>query len=436
MSCSVSIYKHKNYGGSASTVTGTWNDLNHPHKDPGRNDITSLIVHGDGCNNGVYTGCRHPLNDQRGKQCRYFKGHEPNLNHRRKYNDNNWNDDIDSFRWTPIPGADANNMAYDLRSDHYTPASPGDGYCGGCRLWPEVKDLNNHANANRDDVWLRDSNVGYSGVRPCPGGNGYFNSGSGVRCIYSKVDDGGQLRGLYSAVKDVSDDRRAMYDVLKMQFCSIGENRNKNVGEGKCTQIGDAAALARAYCAVGDRIKTDDTCTEEDMGTRPFHDLAKAYCDAHPGDEWCACYNVHTKKCDADESLAGCAKVREEHDAIVESLPSDELGEQARRELNNRKTCRAMVCTDANETYKPENLPGCELNIDMCINEVNVGGHVVDTGIVQNCDKGEKGGKGGKGNDEELKGIRKALTIGGGVTGAISSSMCLLIIIVLVFVVL
>jgi hypothetical protein len=133
--------------------------------------------------------------------------------------------------------------------------------------------------------------------------------------------------------------------------------------------------------------------------------------------------------------LAGCAKVREEHDAIVESLPSDELGEQARRELNNRKTCRAMVCTDANETYKPENLPGCELNIDMCINEVNVGGHVVDTGIVQNCDKGGKDGK-GEANDEEMTRMRKALTLGGGITGIMSSLISFVLIVVIVFMVL
>ena len=42
----------------------------------------------------------------------------------------------------------------------------------------------------------------------------------------------------------------------------------------------------------------------------------------------------------------------------------------------------------------------CDLNIEMCVQEVNVGGHVVDTGITMKCEKGDVTKGGGKGTVE------------------------------------
>jgi hypothetical protein len=192
-----------------------------------------------------------------------------------------------------------------------------------------------------------------------------------------------------------------MYDTVKFKFCEDPENRNKNIGQTTCTKIGDAAKLGRGYCQVKDRVKSDDTCRRDTIGSKVYDELSANYCKRTPGDDWCACYNVYSKTCDANKGAAGCAKVAEEHDAIIESLPSNKLGEQARRELNNRKTCRANICTGSR--FIPQNLPGCDLKIDMCIQEVNVAGHAVDTGINMNCDKEEKGGKGEGGSEGDAK---------------------------------
>jgi len=399
--CTAYLYEHDNYRGKASKGFSKTFD-NVETNGWGRNWATSYKLTGD-CDSTVISMCRHDQWHSKGEQCRYMQGKENNLNHRRKYNDNNWNDDVDSIVVEKVPRANANQLEYNLKTKYYTPAAPNDGYCGGCRLWPEVKDRNNHKNADRDDVWLTDENPGHKGVRPCPGGRGYFTSGKGIKCIYSKNDDGKSLRKLHTAIKRLSNDKRVdMYDDLKYKFCAVSENRNKNVGEGKCSAIGDAAKLSRSYCGVGTRIKTDDSCTKDIVGTKIYSDLANAYCKKNPQDEWCACYNTFEKVCDTNSGAAGCAKVKEEHDAILTSLPKDKLGEQARRELNNRKTCRANICAGS-QKYIPANLPGCKLDISMCIQDVSIGGHAVDTGIDVECSI-DKEGNVSKSNKEEKEG--------------------------------
>lgn len=240
----------------------------------------------------------------------------------------------------------------------------------------------------------------------CPGGKHKHHGGqihyqsdnfkSVHKCSYDRRNADG-MKKLHSAHKNATPGERGykdelgrMYDTVKFKFCEDAENRNKNIGEAKCSKIGDTAKLGRLYCQAGDRVKSDDTCRRDTIGSKVYDELSANYCKKTPADEWCACYNVYSKTCDTNKGAAGCAKVAEEHDAILESLPSDKLGEQARRELNNRKTCRANICTGAR--FIPQNLPGCDLKIDMCIQEVKVAGHAVDTGINMNCDKEGKGG--------------------------------------------
>lgn len=436
MACTAYLYQHKNYGGEASAgFSSTFNDVE--DNGFGRNRASSYKLTGD-CNSTVISMCRHDQWHSLGEECRYMQGEESNLGHRRKYNDNNWNDDVDSIVVEHVPRANANQMEYDLDNKHYTPASPGDGYCGGCRLWPQVKDRGNHKFADRDDVWMGDHDVGYGGVRPCPGGSGYFTSGKGIKCIYSKIDDGASLRTLHSTVKNLSGDQRLqMYDHLKHEFCAVGENRNKDVGEARCSVIGDAAALARSYCSVGDRIKTDDSCAKDIVGTKIYSELADAFCKNNPQDAWCSCYNTFEKVCDTNGAAAGCANVKEEHDAIMESLPEDKLGEQARRELNNRKTCRANICTGT-QKYIPENLPGCELDISMCIPEVKIRGNLVDVGINVQCgdeydSAGNQGSGSGASNKKNKDDYAKTmLKIGGPVVAVNSISItCLIVLVIL-----
>jgi len=48
--------------------------------------------------------------------------------------------------------------------------------------------------------------------------------------------------------------------------------------------------------------------------------------------------------------------------------------------------CRGRVCANAGDTYLPEQRPDCALNLDFCVQELNVGGHILDSEINMNCE--------------------------------------------------
>lgn len=183
------------------------------------------------------------------------------------------------------------------------------------------------------------------------------------------------------------------YGVRVAEFCANPENRNVDVGRAKCKAIGDSDALAKAYCAVGDRIKTDSTCSSLEIGTTLNEQLAGQWCAAHKKDNWCRCYNNIVGVCEADPSAAGCAATQVEHDLIVKDLPDSKAGTTARHALDARKHCLGKVCANSSDTYIPEQRPDCALNLDLCIQELNVGGNLVGSGINMNCDIQQEGGQ-------------------------------------------
>jgi len=171
------------------------------------------------------------------------------------------------------------------------------------------------------------------------------------------------------------------------KYCSgSAERRNHNVGKGKCKDIGDANALARGYCGVGDRIKTDTTCSTNEIGTQLYDELATKWCKKHKKDNWCRCYNAINGVCELDPAAAGCSTAQMEHDLIVKDLPDSRAGTMARRALEARMHCRGRVCANAGDTYLPEQRPDCALNLDFCVQELNVGGHILDSEINMKCE--------------------------------------------------
>ena len=356
--CSVDMWNRANKTGTKFTVSSTVNDLN--GQPIGRNDVDSFQV--NGCNNTVVTACRYDQANDKGKDCMYLKGYNPDLGWRRKYNDNNWNNEWDSIVFTPVPTEDANNLEYNRENNHYTPASPNDGYCGGCRLWPQVKDRNNPANANRDDVWLTDQVVGYKGVRPCPGGNGYFTSGTGVKCIYSKTN-AGQLETLKNSIGNDTG-LSAMYTDLVTKFCNIPDNITKNPGGQTCLERDSGSQIAKEYCKVGNRIHSDGVCTKENLGNF-YTELAEAYCKNAAGksDAWCSCYNVMNGVCDTDSGAAGCAKKRQTFDKLLEATP-----EEYKNSWSQMEPCFGGVCQG--NVFQPAGYnSNCDRSIQMCIQD-------------------------------------------------------------------
>ena len=395
------------------------------------------------------------------------------IDQRRRWNEPNWNDDTESIRVERIPSANANELEYDINVLRYTPSSPGDNHCGGCRWWPEVKNTGDPKNADRDDVLLVD--LGESGSwqdnkgdektgRPCPGGKGYFQSNTGVRCIYQK-NIGNSLEVLDRTIKDqgiTSDPRQPMYDSLKNDICSKSENLNTVVTKDQktCKDWDTSKALAREWCEKEDNI-VDDTlnlCTTAHLGTDIYNTLASQYCVSNPDKEFCKCYNVvnYETVCANRPTSAGCAKAKEAYDKYVEYEIPDP---------NVWLPC-GDACSGVNNYRPPGHDDGCGGTIAACIQNIEVGAAHDEINAACNIDASSgltTGGSGGsndsgssggstsvplsttqtsdlektvaemKKEDEEDKKTNKKLLIGGG--GAIVSSIsCIILIVIIVMV--
>jgi len=354
--CDITLYHDKNYGGGSQKFTSTKGDLNTGFVTVGRNDASSYKVNAD--ESCLITGWTHPgLSADGRSRGRYLRGNEPNFNWRRKWNDNNWNDDLDGVAIQTIPSANSNQMQYHIAIDHYTPHSFNDTYCGGCRWWPEVKNRGDYKNADRDDVMVREGVT----FRPCPGGRGYFNSKSGVRCIYSKTDPNG-LKNLFSNKNGIQNDPRAsMHAELKNQFCKVPDNIFKNPGGGSCFESEEGKSIAKEYCSVGNRMATDGNCTKDNLGNF-YSEVAETYCKTASGkaDAWCSCYNVTTKVCDTDPAAAGCSDKRQNYDKLVDSTPQD-----YKNSWSDMEPCFGGVCIG--NKYRPDGYDNnCSKSVNIC----------------------------------------------------------------------
>jgi hypothetical protein len=118
----------------------------------------------------------------------------------------NFNDDYDSIRIQTVPSAGANEMQYHINAVSQVPLNATDPKSIG----------------SNDMIYYDKTNK----VRPCPGGTAYFNSKSGVRCIYPK--SASALRTLHGATKASNMD--TMYTSFVETFCADSENVFENPG--------------------------------------------------------------------------------------------------------------------------------------------------------------------------------------------------------------
>ena len=388
MPCDITLYWDKDYRGRSQNFTSSKGDLNANPVTVGRGDATSYRVNAD--ENCLITGWKG--RDLSGDG-RFLRGDEPNLDWRRKWNDNNWNDAIESIGVERIPSASSSEMEYHIPIGHYTPRDFNDKYCDGCRWWPEVKDRD-FKNANRDDVMVREGVT----FRPCPGGTGYFNSASGVKCIYSKTDGTG-LRTLYSNKNGIQNDPRAtMHATLKDTFCKDPGNYTKDPGGGTCLERDSGKTIAKAYCKVGNRIKSDGACTRENLGNY-YTELAVAFCKTSAGrsDPWCSCYNVMNGVCDKNSAAAGCDKKRRTFDKLVEATPED-----FKTSWSQMEPCFGGVCQGS--VFQPAGYnSNCSRSVQVCVQNFDIQG-IADSPINATCnlnsDSGSSAG-GGDGGDND-----------------------------------
>ena len=222
---------------------------------------------------------------------------------------------------------------------------------------------------------------------PCPGGELYWKDPENIRCIYNKADFDAKARALAPIVENakepVSSQRKAMYEEMVNIYCNDTENYHKIIGvDGKkCSQVGNAQQKAVKYCKEngGERIvKEKETCNLEILGESNFDDIGTMYCEEHPEDNFCDCYNtVKRGLCDRNPDAAGCADAM----ASVEDK-KDIAGESGYKLFKDQKHC--FICPSSD--FVPQNaMRACGKTIQICNVETTIG-QAVESDFAATCE--------------------------------------------------
>ena len=359
MVCKVSVWAH-DYSGTKATFEGEGyhNVQSVSTQNPGRPyrfgyqkattatgyaDESCMMVgytwHGGGWyHNGKQENGDMFMFPNGGYDLRYAKGQES-----RGFNDN-----LDGLQIKTVPSANSSQMQYNINIPVQEPHN-----------------FSNPILIEDDNGKVKDDNG--TKFNPCPGASAkYFNSKPGVRCIYPNTASA--LQTLHGATK--KSNMAAMHTSLAGTFCSDSNKVFESPGGQSCLERSTGAALAKTYCQVGSKIKSDENCTKENMGEANYDAVAKAFCEANPDDSFCSCYNVVENKC-ADDKITGVAgcnhSTGKAYVKLREATPVD-----FRPQWDGQRKC-GSVCTGDN-IYIPNNdQAGCKTTIQICKQDITVG---------------------------------------------------------------
>lgn len=215
------------------------------------------------------------------------------------------------------------------------------------------------------------------------------SSGDKWRCYYDD-DDASKIRMAHVHKNDSAYDGNA-YARAREKFCALEKNVFKNHGDGLCSELDDDNKLKKGYCSKNDRIKSDASCTEANLGTTLRKELIDTYCASEAGkiDGWCGCIHAKKGRCDLVNAsdYAGCDEVNQAHDDLIEDIPDSALSGGVRQQLKERKHCRAKICDDPDRHVPEGAVDNCTLNLQVCVQDVKVAGHLVDSGIEVKCEQ-------------------------------------------------
>ena len=357
MVCKVSVWAH-DYSGTKATFEGEGyhNVQSVSTQNPGRPyrfgyqkattatgyaDESCMMVgytwHGGGWyHNGKQENGDMFMFPNGGYDLRYAKGQES-----RGFNDN-----LDGLQIKTVPSANSSQMQYNINIPVQEPHN-----------------FSNPILIEDDNGKVKDDNG--TKFNPCPGASAkYFNSKPGVRCIYPKTASA--LQTLHGATK--KSNMAAMHTSLAGTFCSDSNKVFESPGGQSCLERSTGAALAKTYCQVGSKIKSDENCTKENMGEANYDAVAKAFCEANPNDSFCSCYNVVENKCANDKKtgVKGCAETSEYVD-LRNATPSE-----FQSVWDGQRKC-GSICTGANKYIPDNNQAGCKTTIQICAQDINVG---------------------------------------------------------------
>jgi hypothetical protein len=270
----------------------------------------------------------------------------------------NWSDALEAIRFQTVPSAGNGKMQFHIEVPAQTPHD----------YFSPINIIGNNVKDNDGNSF-----------NPCPGASAkYFNSKSGVRCIYPKTASA--LQTLNSATK--KSNMAAMHTSLADTFCADSSKVFESPGGQSCLERTEGKRLAKTYCEVGSKIKSDPNCTVENMGQANYDAVAKTYCKTSDGrkDPFCSCYNVTNGVCDAHPTAAGCAKKKQTFDKLVAATPKDQ-----KNVWSGMEACFGRVCTGTGVFIPPNANQNCDKSVNVCIQDIDIGS-MTDSNIQATCD--------------------------------------------------
>src|SRR6056300_512426 len=284
---------------------------------------------------------------------------------------------ISYIRFTPVPQKD-------YWTDMDITGNIGD-------HWLRFGDVSDKQSGNDDDPTSQGNFCIYGGVNtawgegctrgePCPGGEMHLVNSRKARCYYTNSDE---IQDLHTRISGSAseDPRKNMWSRIARQFCEKPENLLGNPGGQTCLERDTGSRIAKEYCKVGDRIKSDGVCTKENLGNF-YTELAEDYCKTATGksDQWCSCYNVSNDVCKDNQSAAGCAKKKQVFDPLVKETP-----EKFRHVWSGKAKCFGNVCVG--KKYVPTNAnQGCDAPVQICAQSFDVS-NISESTIEAKCEQ-------------------------------------------------
>ena len=187
-----------------------------------------------------------------------------------------------------------------------------------------------------------------------------------------------------------------VYDKLKVQFCNVVENLNKNIDDTQtCLSADKEQKKLTAYCAIGNKIKPDGDALcqpsaaagDGKLSDTAWNKIAEDYCKKNKNDSWCACYNVREGICqNKNTKAAGCKQHYEKLAALEGAIDPKTY---ALMTAKKPKECLSDVCMGTpNTIFKirgDPSPPDCSDNLNICNNIVSAG-VAKNSPITANCD--------------------------------------------------
>jgi hypothetical protein len=389
MSCELNLFKNDDGRGAYKTITDTGyigdtlNNSVSAVKIRGYCSDTAWVLfenkEGEGYGKGIIIGKGDPYNKIIPINNANHHGEGKDSENHRFYN---WDNRVSFVQRVDIPNV-PNSIKYDI--EIY--GKRDDTRKGQWGHYPYF-DASDLANPNNTQQWI--VNEEQKG-QPCPGGQGFPIGHRQYRCIYPNAASISQLaEAVYNRP---TDPRTKMHEEVVQQYCSDIEKFPDVVGRNgrTCEYFG---ASREEYCrAVPERIKTHRECTKTKLGKNKYVSVANSYCQAHPTDEWCKCYNLVNKVCDTNMEAFGCKAAHEPLDGNKEAFGNVKELEDAERAvergedgaeqrlaevkakngysiLKEKVHCRPNACDSG--YIPPNSTTGCAASYRICDEDMDI----------------------------------------------------------------